>query len=229
MIHHRTVEQNLLENAVGRAALWPLLAPHHGGGQLVPLELPHPAHTEFDVLDRKSGIDWVQVLPDGQHRTWAARFEYRPMAEGRLTIRQKLPSGSTDIEMLKRSLALVDNRLMPNMTMQACFTQPPSAGGRPLSAAAVATSELYGFLLGKDFAKHAEEWRLSRRTRKSRNEPPPMGWWGLDQAWPEQTQYLFVTFELLAYARLPSLQIHRFWPTQGLLFDPVAISLENAS
>ena len=226
VIHHRTTEENLRENALGRAALWPLIARKYGGGTLVPLELPH---TEFDALDRKSGIDWVQVLPNGQHRTWAARFEYRPEAEGRLTIRQKLPDGSTNTEMLKRSLALVDNRLMPNLTLQACFSGPPSGDGRPLSAATVATSELYGFLLGKEFDRHADEWRAGRRTRKSRNEPPPMGWWGLDQAWPEQTQYLYVAFELLSYAKLPSLKIHRFWPEQGLLFDPVAVSLAGVA
>ena len=214
-----------MENALGRQALWPLIDRHYGGGDLVPLEIPHPGYEAFDVLDRKSGIDWVQVLPDGQHRTWAARFEYIPLAEGRLTIRQRLPNGSTETEMLKRSLALVDHRLMPNLTLQACFTAPPSGGGRPVSAVTVATAELYGFLLGREFARHGDTWRAGRRVRKSRNEPPPMGWWGLAQAWPEQTQYLWVTAELLNYARLPSLAIHRFWPTQGLLFDPVAVSL----
>lgn len=103
------------------------------------LSIENSGNEILDMFDKYSGIDAIQITKDSQIRTMACRVQWTDRPWNTFTIRYKRSSGArTEFE--KRMDAIDNDKLYPQLTMQAYFSNNDD---KLLSLAIVETRNLY--------------------------------------------------------------------------------------
>jgi hypothetical protein len=134
--------------------VWPGIAPLIGGGEFISSEEPQAAPM-LQSLDRDSGIDGFQKLPEGGYRSVAHRVQKVDRSFDTFTLRERRQSGE-ETEVQKRVRALEDEwgKTRPDLQIQGYVSKDIS---RALTAAAVRGDDLWSYVT-------AELHRLKRKT-----------------------------------------------------------------
>lgn len=212
-------QRNLQDTAESVRLIWSLIGDLYDGGTIHSLE----EREELHELDADAGIDFVQLLPGRQRRTWASRIQWGSAWYSSFSIRYSRPTGRAT-EYGKRIEAYRHGLLMPDRTMQGYLDARPPFG-EPIAVGTIETRKLYEFMDSPEFGLNFDKWSHGRqyRPRGNRIEAQPLPWTGYREL-RDGTRFIFVTWALLEHVGLP-VRVHKFTPDQALMWDPVQVSL----